>query len=137
MMVAGVPASMSPLPLAELLGRPGCPGADTMISGVQLDSRKVVAGDLFLALPGDVHDGRHFIEQAVANGAAAVVAEAPVAGFVDAVPVPLLELPELRLETGSLAARFYRNPSLSFYRSLFKKPRLIAGDGLRNWLRFW
>jgi UDP-N-acetylmuramoyl-L-alanyl-D-glutamate--2,6-diaminopimelate ligase len=111
MMVAGVPASMSPLPLAELLGRPGCPGADTMISGVQLDSRKVVAGDLFLALPGDVHDGRHFIEQAVANGAAAVVAEAPVAGFVDAVPVPLLELPELRLEAGSLAARFYRNPS--------------------------
>jgi UDP-N-acetylmuramoyl-L-alanyl-D-glutamate--2,6-diaminopimelate ligase len=82
-----------------------------MISGLQLDSRKVSAGDLFLALPGDVHDGRQFIEQAVANGASAVVAEAPVAGFVDALPVPLVEVPELSLEAGYLAARFFRNPS--------------------------
>ncbi len=82
-----------------------------MISGMQLDSRRVRPGDLFLALPGEKHDGRQFIEQAVANGAAAVVAEAPVAGFVDAIPVPLVELPELRFEAGLLAARFYRNPS--------------------------
>jgi UDP-N-acetylmuramoyl-L-alanyl-D-glutamate--2,6-diaminopimelate ligase len=99
------------LSLAALLGDTACAGADTPISGLQLDSRRVRPGDLFLALPGVTHDGRQFIEQAVANGAAAVVAEPPVAGFVDALPVPLVEWPELGQEAGCIAARFYRHPS--------------------------
>lgn len=109
-MLAARPAAAA-MSLSELLGSDNGEFADTMISGMQLDSRRVRPGDLFLALPGEKHDGRQFIEQAVANGAAAVVAEAPVAGFVDAIPVPLVELPELRFEAGWLAARFYRNPS--------------------------
>ena len=99
------------MPLGELLGAPDCYGAATGITGIELDSRKVSAGDLFLAVPGEVHDGRQFIEQAVANGAAAVVAEPPVSGFVDALAVPLLEVPELQQESGLLASRFYRVPS--------------------------
>ena len=81
------------------------------VSGVQLDSRKISPGDLFLAIAGEVHDGRQFIEQAVANGAVAVVADAPLAGFVDELPVPLLEIPELNLEVGNIASRFYGDPS--------------------------
>ena len=112
MMVAGNTASgVGSMSLSCLLDRPDCVGGDTIITGLQLDSRKVCGGDLFLALPGDVHDGRQFIEQAVANGAAAVLAEAPVAGFVDELPVPLVEIPELRLEAGALAARFFGFPS--------------------------
>lgn len=110
-MLATQPAAVAAMSLPELLGSANGAFADTMISGMQLDSRRVQPGDLFLALPGEQHDGRQFIEQAVANGAAAVVAEAPVADFVDAIPVPLIELPELRFEAGLLAARFYRNPS--------------------------
>ena len=69
MMVAGNTASgVGSMSLSCLLDRPDCVGGDTLISGLQLDSRKVCGGDLFLALPGDVHDGRQFIEQAVANG---------------------------------------------------------------------
>ncbi len=111
MMLGADTAAARTVPLAQLLGRPDCMGGDTLIGGLQLDSRKVQRGDLFLAVPGDVHDGRQFIEQAVANGAAAVLAEAPVAGFVDALPVPLVEIPELRFDLGWLAARFYRHPS--------------------------
>jgi UDP-N-acetylmuramoyl-L-alanyl-D-glutamate--2,6-diaminopimelate ligase len=103
------------MPLSELLGSSNCAGAATMIRGMQLDSRKVCPGDLFLAMPGELHDGRQFIEQAVANGAVAVLAEAPVAGFVDGISVPLVELPELRLEAGPLASCFYRNPSHSLH----------------------
>jgi UDP-N-acetylmuramoyl-L-alanyl-D-glutamate--2,6-diaminopimelate ligase len=84
---------------------------NVMITGIQLDSRKVSDGDLFLALPGDVYDGRQFIEQAVANGAAAVIAEAPVAGFVDQISVPLIERMELGQEAGRIASRFFANPS--------------------------
>lgn len=110
-MMTGGQAVMPGMPLSQLLG--GYEGivGNTVISGLQLDSRKVKRGDLFLAMPGDSHDGREFIEQAVANGASAVVAEAPVAGFVDALPVPLVEYPELRLEAGQLAATFFRHPS--------------------------
>ncbi len=111
MMAAAQTFSTQPMPLPQVLGSDNGAFADIMIHGVQLDSRKVRPGDLFLALPGETHDGRQFIEQAVANGAAAVVAEAPVAGFVDAIAVPLVELPELHFEAGLLAARFYRKPS--------------------------
>jgi UDP-N-acetylmuramoyl-L-alanyl-D-glutamate--2,6-diaminopimelate ligase len=49
-------------------------------SGVSDDSRQVVPGDLFLAYPGDLADGRHYIAEAIANGAAAVLWEAGGAG---------------------------------------------------------
>lgn len=109
-MMSAVIQNVQPMSLAELLGKPTLAGGETLISGMQLDSRKVRSGDLFLAVPGELHDGRQFIEQAVANGAAAVVAEAPVAGFVDELPVPLVEIPELRFDLGPLAARFFRHP---------------------------
>jgi UDP-N-acetylmuramoyl-L-alanyl-D-glutamate--2,6-diaminopimelate ligase len=110
-MMATAAAHTPSMALSALLGRPDCSGGDTLIHGLQLDSRRVAPGDLFLAVPGDVHDGRQFIEQAVASGAAAVLAEAPVAGFVGELPVPLIEVPELRLDLGALAARFYGHPS--------------------------
>lgn len=114
-MLAGQSIEIPAMSLAQLLGSDRATFADIMISGMQLDSRKIRSGDLFVALPGEIHDGRQFIEQAVANGAAAVVAEAPIAGFVEAIPVPLVELPELRFEAGVIAARFYRNPSESMH----------------------
>lgn len=110
-MLAASEGAAPVMPLPELLASDSPAFDDIIISGMQLDSRRVRPGDVFLAMSGEQHDGRQFIEQAVANGAAAVLAEAPVAGFVDEIPVPLVELPELRLEAGSLAARFYGYPS--------------------------
>jgi UDP-N-acetylmuramoyl-L-alanyl-D-glutamate--2,6-diaminopimelate ligase len=110
-MLAAHPIEVPAMALPELLCSDNPAYADIMIEGMQLDSRKVRPGDLFVAMPGEIHDGRQFIEQAVANGASAVVAEAPVSGFVDAISVPVLEVPDLRFEAGELAARFYRDPS--------------------------
>lgn len=42
---------------------------------IELDSRKVLSGDLFVALIGHQRDGREFIPQAIANGASAVLAQ--------------------------------------------------------------
>ncbi len=111
MMQTSAAELVPPMPLPQLLDLAETQFADTLVRGMQLDSRSVEPGDVFLAMPGDVHDGRQFIEQAVANGASAILAEAPAAGFVDALPVPLIEIPELRLEVGALAARFFRHPS--------------------------
>jgi UDP-N-acetylmuramoyl-L-alanyl-D-glutamate--2,6-diaminopimelate ligase len=51
------------------------PSAGIEIGGVTADSRAVKRGDLFVALPGTKADGLAFAGQAVAAGAAAVVAE--------------------------------------------------------------
>ena len=114
-MLAAAHDFTQPMLLPELLQTDEAALDGIVVSGMQLDSRKVSPGDVFLAMPGEQHDGRQFIEQAVANGASAVLAEAPVAGYVDAVHVPLVEIPELRLEAGFLASRFYRNPSQSMH----------------------
>lgn len=103
----------APMPLPLLLQSDNPELAGIEIDAIELDSRKVRPGTLFLALPGEVHDGRQFIEQAVASGASAVLAEPPVSGYVDEIPVPLIEVAELRADVGYLAARFYGNPSHS------------------------
>ena len=46
--------------------------ADTTISGICSDSRRIKRGNLFLAVKGCDRDGHDFIEDAIANGAAAV-----------------------------------------------------------------
>jgi UDP-N-acetylmuramyl tripeptide synthase len=45
------------------------------IGGVTADSRKVKAGDLFVAIPGTRADGLAYVPQALAAGAAAIAAE--------------------------------------------------------------
>jgi len=63
---------LSALHLSDLLRRDV--SSDPVITGVTADSRKVSPGALFVALPGTAADGRAFIPQALAQGAAAVLA---------------------------------------------------------------
>jgi UDP-N-acetylmuramoyl-L-alanyl-D-glutamate--2,6-diaminopimelate ligase len=62
--------------------------ANPEITGTTCDSRKVRAGMLFAALPGSKADGRAFIAQAVAQGAAAILA--PLGTEIDTGAVPLV-----------------------------------------------
>jgi UDP-N-acetylmuramoyl-tripeptide--D-alanyl-D-alanine ligase len=58
----------------------GTANAEFQLSGVEIDSRDVVEGDLFFALKGETTDGHRFVENALAKGAAAVVVDRPVEG---------------------------------------------------------
>jgi UDP-N-acetylmuramoyl-tripeptide--D-alanyl-D-alanine ligase len=51
-------------------------GAEVLVSGVVIDSRRVTAGSAFVALAGEHVDGHDFAEDAVERGAAAVIVEA-------------------------------------------------------------
>ena len=46
------------------------------VADVTFDSREVQPGDLFVAMPGTVHDGHKFVEGAFAAGAAGAGVEA-------------------------------------------------------------
>lgn len=50
------------------------------VSGVEMDSRDVRSGDLFVALQGEAMDGHRFVEKAFASGAAAALVDRPVDG---------------------------------------------------------
>lgn len=47
-------------------------------SGVEMDSRDVRPGDVFVALIGEAMDGHRFIDKAFANGAVAAIVDRPV-----------------------------------------------------------
>ena len=94
--------------LAQLL--PDLQAAEVEVGGMTLDSRRVREGDLFLAVPGMQQDGRGYITQAVAAGAAAVAYE-PAGYQLGEVSVPAIAVPGLQLRLSELAGRFYQQPS--------------------------
>ncbi len=57
--------------------------SDPEITGIFYDSRKVQEGGLFVAFKGQNFDGHDFIEHAISNGAAAIVAERKVEISID------------------------------------------------------
>jgi UDP-N-acetylmuramoyl-L-alanyl-D-glutamate--2,6-diaminopimelate ligase len=67
------------------------------------DSRRVAAGDVFFAYPGDAADGRHFIAKAIEQGAAAVVYDERDFSWDAAWSVPHLGVPELKQNAGPIA----------------------------------
>jgi len=75
------------------------------------DSRAVRPGDAFVAWPGHVRDGRSFVKQALAAGAATCLVEAEgleAFGFDDA---RVAALPDLKRHTGAVAAEFFDQPT--------------------------
>jgi UDP-N-acetylmuramoyl-L-alanyl-D-glutamate--2,6-diaminopimelate ligase len=76
----------------------------TQISGITADSRAVQPGFLFAALPGAKVDGRRFIAEAVARGAAAVLAPADTIWPAGVPPLPLLLDPSPRERLAKIAA---------------------------------
>ncbi len=58
----------------------GTASAAFEVTGVTFDSREVGPGDLFVAMPGTVHDGHQFVASAFASGASAALVSEPVDG---------------------------------------------------------
>jgi len=78
--------------------------------GMSADSRRLRAGDVFLAYPGAAHDGRAHIAAAIAAGAAAVLWE-PRGHAWSAGEVANLPVENLKDHAAGLAAAWYGNPS--------------------------
>lgn len=118
---------MKPLLLQEikqaLRGEYKTSARKKLITGVTTDSRTVAPGDLFVALHGEHFDGHEFIDQAVAGGAVAVVADRniPISPMITEHEVCLIKVDDTLIALGDLA-RFYR-------RSLGRSLTVIAVTG--------
>ncbi|MFM5430748.1 UDP-N-acetylmuramoyl-L-alanyl-D-glutamate--2,6-diaminopimelate ligase [Aeromonas veronii] len=81
------------------------------LTDIQLDSRRVGPGSLFVAIRGHQVDGRRFIEQAVAQGATAVVFEEDGEFIPPSTPVPCIGMRDLPAHLSALAGYFYDQPA--------------------------
>lgn len=80
---------ISLLDIANWLGVPAI--ADVEVTGVSIDTRTLVPGNLFVALQGEHADGHDFIDDAIEKGARAILCSKPQIGL----SVPQLLYPDL------------------------------------------
>ena len=103
-MATAIPPNEAAFALAEIAtgtsGRVEPAGSTARVRGVVSDSRAVRAGQLYVALRGEHHDGHKFLAQAHAQGAAAAlvsdVQQAPAG-------LPLIIVADTRRALGELA----------------------------------
>jgi UDP-N-acetylmuramoyl-L-alanyl-D-glutamate--2,6-diaminopimelate ligase len=99
--------------LADLIGQDGqydARFATRDIAGVAADSRKVRPDHLFVAVPGTKADGLSYLPQALAAGAAAIMAERAPAALPDG--IAFVRVDNVRRALALAAARFYpRQPA--------------------------
>ena len=107
-----VPTTLFEL-LKGLLEIPNCDYMDSKITGIQLDSRLVNNGDLFIACFGRNHDARNFIDQAIRKGCGAVLAEftSGMNRLEVRANVPIVGVENLSKKVSEIANRFYHHPS--------------------------
>ncbi len=102
-------AGFAPAPDACVVERLGALGV--ALTDLTADSRAVKMGSVFVAYPGTVRDGRAYIAEAVARGAAAVLWERDGFTWNERWSVPNLAVENLRSRISAIAGHVYGNPS--------------------------
>ena len=82
---------------------------DLEILDIAISSRKVKKGSLFIAQKGLNFDGTVFVEEAIINGAVAIICEKELPAF----NIPQIIVKNTRIATATLASTFFGNPKNS------------------------
>jgi UDP-N-acetylmuramoyl-tripeptide--D-alanyl-D-alanine ligase len=88
------------IPAAEIFN----PDSLGKISAVSADSRKIPSEALFIAIKGEKFDGHDFIQDAVNNGAAAVMIEKRKSELLDKIEIPVVVVEDTVKALGYLAS---------------------------------
>ena len=83
--------------------------AEVEITGVNIDSRRIENGHLFVAIPGTQTDGHRFINKAIEQGAVAILCESLPTKRTEGVTYIAVESTEDCV--GKVATQFYGDPS--------------------------
>jgi UDP-N-acetylmuramoyl-L-alanyl-D-glutamate--2,6-diaminopimelate ligase len=84
---------------------------DRPISGLAMDSRRVMPGNLFFALPGRRADGNSFVDEAIQRGAVAIVGEKIPSAT--AARVTYLQVADARRSLALVSQRYFNFPDKS------------------------
>src|SRR5579863_3822471 len=86
-------------------------GTDITISSLAYDSRNVQPGGLFIAVAGVHTDGRRFLGNAAQRGATVALGEPLPTDMRTALPLPYIEVQDVRIALANLACAFYEYPA--------------------------
>ena len=78
---------------------------DVEVRNIAYDSRKVEAGDVFVCIKGYATDGHTYVQKAIENGAAAIVAQDPITA-----EVPVVYVQDTRLALAQMSKVYYDRP---------------------------
>ena len=94
------------------------PDDDRPVGRLQLDSRQLRRGDVFVALPGTLADGRDYIADAISRQVSAVLYEKRACGVYGRPSgkepggnIPLIGIDDLGDKLGRIASVYFGNPS--------------------------
>nr|WP_251137438.1 UDP-N-acetylmuramoyl-L-alanyl-D-glutamate--2,6-diaminopimelate ligase [Exiguobacterium sp. s150] len=80
--------------------------AETTIEGISISSKEIKQNFLFVCISGYRHDGHDYVDEAIHNGAIAIIAERPIEARV-----PVIYCKDTKLALAELASAFYDYPS--------------------------
>ena len=83
---------------------------DIEIGGVNIDSRIVAPGDLFIAVKGTQTDGHAYIEKALERGARAVLVSNPIPEGYSS-DITFVRVADTEDAVGKVATQFYGDPT--------------------------
>lgn len=92
-------------------------GMETLIRGIKINSKEVEVGDFFVCTKGITADRHDFIDEAIKNGASAIL----VSREVGPKKVPVIKVPDTNKELPYLCQKFYDYPD--------KKLKMIGVTG--------
>ncbi|MDQ7815395.1 MAG: UDP-N-acetylmuramoyl-tripeptide--D-alanyl-D-alanine ligase [Melioribacteraceae bacterium] len=78
------------------------------VSVVQIDSRKIVKGSLFVAIKGEKFDGHDFVKDVVKKGAGAVIIDCRMLSKFNSIEIPFITVYDTAAAFGNLA-NIWRN----------------------------
>jgi len=105
------------MPLVKVVG-----STNVKINKLEYDSKKIMIGDVFVAIKGFEDNGNNYIEEAIKNGAVGIVLQADEK-FENS-NITLIYVENVRIALGILASRYYNDPS--------KKLKLIGITGTKG-----
>ncbi|RLL45234.1 UDP-N-acetylmuramoyl-L-alanyl-D-glutamate--2,6-diaminopimelate ligase [Oceanobacillus piezotolerans] len=80
--------------------------SDTVVTGIEVDSRLVRDGNIFVCIEGFTTDGHNYIQDAELNGAAAIISQKKVTANI-----PVIIVNDTNRALAMLASKFYQYPS--------------------------
>ncbi|GAC1619591.1 MAG: UDP-N-acetylmuramoyl-L-alanyl-D-glutamate--2,6-diaminopimelate ligase [Nevskia sp.] len=108
-------AALALRPLRGLLEGFATEVPDIAVTGVELDSRRIAPGALFIAARGHSQHGLAHVAQALDRGAAAVAWEPTEGQAAPRLSVPAIPVESLGSRAGEIAARYWKHPSAELF----------------------